>query len=302
MSDIAKSTEEIVEIVVNKKSWSEARDFVKQLIAEVPENKPKTRRKYEVILEKLGEIRTLINDKVAKIKSANEQIAERDSIIASLEAAAENEPIANTFGLVRHASYFTDTVARLEAGEEPIADEYHCYAPIQHVASRLKPIVAGSDGVIGIKAFASENFGHVIMFSDVVGLIEVRERTKLDPHNNPNDGAAVYVEAVTLAVEIADVYAKHFGAFDAIAATARHNTENWRSRPAQSSPKTSKSTSNPRKATRTAKARAKATRTASTTRTRTRAKTAKPEASKAKRTRTPTIWTRKANSRPFVIE
>lgn len=226
MSDSAKSTEEIVEIVVNKKSWSEARDFVKQLIAEVPENKPKTRRKYEVILEKLGEIRTLINDKVAKIKSANEQIAERDSIIASLEAAAENEPIANTFGLVRHASYFTDTVARLEAGEEPIADEYHCYSPIQHVASRLKPIVAGSDGVIGIKAFASENFGHVIMFSDVVGLIEVRERTKLDPHNNPNDGAAVYVEAVTLAVEIADVYAEHFGAFDAIAATARHNTEN----------------------------------------------------------------------------
>jgi hypothetical protein len=213
------------EIVVNKEAWKELNTLVKEAIAGTPENKPKSLRVLTAIHAKVGEVKLVVNDKVGKIKARNEQIAELQQTIEALEASAANEPIANSFGLLRHISYYTDTARRLKDGQEPLTDTYQCYADVSAVASRIKPIVDGEEGVIGIKVVANETFGHVIMFSDLVGLVELRERRRLDVPGKPADAASIYVEGVTLAVKLADVYAQAFGAYAAIPVTTRHNNE-----------------------------------------------------------------------------
>lgn len=213
------------EIVVNKEAWKELNTLVKEAIAGTPENKPKTLRMLTEIHGKVGEVRVIINDKVSKIKARNEQLVVLQQSVEALESSAANEPVANSFCLLRHVSYYTDTARRIRDGQEPQNDQYQCYADVTAVASRIKPICDGEDGVIGIKVVANETFGHVIMFSELVGLVELRERRRLDVPGKPADAAAIYVEGVTLAVKLADVYAQAFGAYAAIPVVTRHNNE-----------------------------------------------------------------------------
>lgn len=211
--------------VVNKQAWSEVVHYVKELIETTPENKPKTRKNYETILDGLREVRVVINDKVGKIRAGKEQIAELQAANQALELAAENEPIANSFAISRHVSFYTDTAVRIKNGQEPNTDMYHCYAPVSDVTSRIKPIVDPEDGVLGIKVVVNESFGHVIMFHELIGLLELRERRAFDVQNKPEDAAEVYVEGITLAVSLADTYAKAFGGYAAIPVVARNNNE-----------------------------------------------------------------------------
>lgn len=211
--------------VVNKQAWSEVTHFVKEQIEATPENKPKTRRNYETILNGLREVRVVINDKVGKIRACKEQIAELQAANQALEQAAENEPIANSFAISRHVSFYTDTADRIKNGLEPVTDMYHCYAPVSDIISRIKPIIDPEDGVLGIKVVVNECFGHVIMFHELIGLLELRERRTFDVQNKPADAAEVYVEGITLAVSIADTYAKAFGGYAAIPVVTRNNNE-----------------------------------------------------------------------------
>lgn len=212
--------------IVNKQAWSETMHFVKERIAATPENKPKTLQTYETILDGLREIRVVINDKVSKIRACKEEIAELQAANQALEKAAENEPIANSFAISRHVSFYTDTADRIKNGLEPLTDMYHCYAPVSDVTSRLKPIVDPEDGVLGIKVVVNESFGHVIMFHELIGLLELRERRSFDVQHKAADAAEVYVEGITLAVYIADTYAKAFGGYAAIPVVTRNNNEN----------------------------------------------------------------------------
>lgn len=222
---VAAETATEEQTTVNKKAWSETTHYVRELIESTPENKPKTRRTYENILSGLHEIRTVINDKVAKIRAGKEEIAELQAANTALEQAAENEPVANSFAISRHVSFYTDTAVRIKNGQEPVTDMYHTYAPVADVISRIKPIVDPEEGVLGIKVVVNESFGHVIMFHELIGLLELRERRTFDVQNKPADAAEVYVEGVTLAIALADTYAKTFGGYAAIPVVARKNNE-----------------------------------------------------------------------------
>lgn len=220
----AAETESAIEI--NKEAYRELVQAIKALGAEAAAaGKHKTAKKLEEIRLKAVEVRALLNDKVSKIKEARNEIAALNAAVSALEESAANEPVVNTFSFTRHVSVYTDTASRVRAGEEPIADSYNCLAPVSDVVSRIKPIVSATEGVIGTRVIVSEGFGHTIMFHELVGLVELRERRKLDVINNVADAASIYVEGVTLAVRLADQYAQSFGAYAAIPVVSRNNME-----------------------------------------------------------------------------
>jgi hypothetical protein len=224
--NFATETENAETKPVNKKAYRDLARAIKTEIDDATANgKPKTAKKLAVILELAHDVRDLIDDKVAKIKDARQQITDLTASVTALEESAANEPIANTFALTRHVSVYTDTEARLRANEEPVADYYNCFASVTDVVSRIKPIVDPKDGVIGLRVIVNEGFGHTIMFHELIGLIEVREHKKLDVVGNIEHAVSIYIEGITLAVRLADVYAQSFGAFAAIPVVTRNNME-----------------------------------------------------------------------------
>lgn len=223
-SEIKTDKAPLTEADINKEAYSDLSKCVKQHLAEAQgsENPSKKAiRRLTEIQDLLPPVRDFLRYRAQRIIELNRSNKELQAKVLELEEKIEDGPVRNVFEIRRMPSAFSGVMS----ADDGIMDQFFTDCDPAAVTTRIRPIAAPEAGVVGLKVFVTDVFAHVIMFTELIGVIELREERKLNIDADSADALRVYLEGMTLAIGIADQYTKLYGAYSALPMTDNRNIE-----------------------------------------------------------------------------
>lgn len=212
----ATTTEE-TQVVVDKNAYKNLSTLVKAHIADIEaSDKPskKTLSRFEEVQEALIPVRDLLRARIGERNALREEVTSLKNANAELQEIVDNEPVKNPFEVRRLVSAFSGVTSE-NASTAPI-DEFLTDSDPSAVVTRIKPITDVDAGVVGIKVSVTDTVGHIILFPELIAVTEAREGRKLDIDADTSDALRIYLEGMAIAIGIADLYTKQYGAFTSI--------------------------------------------------------------------------------------
>lgn len=217
IKETAAESETETPVVVDKKAFKNLSQLVRGHIAELEaSDKPakKTIARFVEVQAALLPVRDLLRARNAENRELKEKISAFEVTVGQLQEIADNEPVKNRVEIRRVPSAFSGVTP--ETAENAPVDMFLTDSEPMAVASRIKPIVDVTAGVVGIKIFITDTVAHVVLFPNLIAVVEAREGRPLDIDADTSDALKVYLEGMTLAIGFADLVTKLYGAYSVI--------------------------------------------------------------------------------------
>lgn len=217
IKETAAESETETPVVLDKKAFKNLSQLVRRHIAELEaSDKPakKTIARFVEVQAALLPVRDLLRARNTENRELKEKIAEFVVTVGQLQEIADNEPVKHRVEIRRVPSAFSGVTP--ETAENAPVDMFLTDSEPMAIASRIKPIGDVTAGVVGIKIFVSDTVAHVVMFPNLIAVVEAREGRPLDIDADTSDALKVYLEGMTLAIGFADLVTKLYGAYSVI--------------------------------------------------------------------------------------
>lgn len=222
----AAESETETPVVIDKKAYKNLSQKVREHIAELEaSDKPakKTIARFTEVQSLLLPVRDLLKARNTENRELKEKVTGLETVIGQLQEIVDNEPVKYRFELRRVPSAFSGVTT--ETAENAPVDMFTTDSEPTAVGSRIKPIVDVTAGVVGIKIFVTDTVAHVVLFANLIAVVEAREGRQLDIDADSSDALKVYLEGMTLAIGFADLVTKLYGAYAAIPIVSHKHEE-----------------------------------------------------------------------------